>query len=148
MKRRHSIRPIGIDPDTGRITAADYEAVSPWWIGHGAAAAPPLAILPTAGAIAEDPDGNPIACSFLYLDATGSGAAWLSWTATAPGTPGRLSMAALSSLFTFLADHARSLNYWVIGATFAPPGLVRLCQSLGFHTGDRELTHLYKPLNN
>lgn len=146
MNHRHTIRHIRIDPTDGRIAQEDYLAIAAWWPAHGADMPPPRLILPTCGAIATDSTEKPIACSFLYLDATGSGAAWLAWTATAPHTPPRLAYHALTSLITFLTDHARSLNYWVIGATFAPRGLIRLCQSVGFSSGDTQLTHLYKPL--
>lgn len=145
MTVRHTIRPVQIDPSDSRISHEDYLSISPWWRGHGADAAPPRLILPTLGGIAEDSSG-PVAVSFLYLDATGSGAAWLSWTATRPGCTPRMAKAALSSLISYLSEVAKDLNYWVIGATFAPRGLIRLLQSIGFSTGDTGLVHLYKPL--
>ena len=69
-----SIRSIEL-ADDGRVSPAEFSLVSPWWEARGGES-PTREMLPGCGAVAEW-NGQPIACAFMYLDATGSGVAWL-----------------------------------------------------------------------
>ena len=139
------IRKIHIGEDK-RITLEDYELLRPWWEQRGGAA-PPREILPTLGIIKETSDGTPLACGFLYLDATGSGVAWLSWMATNPEQSAQVAGRALLGALRFLEAEAKALDYWVATATLADPGFVSLMNRRGYVTGDTGLCHLFKPLH-
>jgi hypothetical protein len=139
-----TVRPIARDSD-GRVSRADFDWVYPWWEARGGES-PTREMLPGCGAIAEW-NGEPVACAFLYLDATGSGVAWLAWVATKPGTPGKRVVRAFRALFQFLTDFARSMNYWLVNATYHHPSLVSLLKGQGFHVGDVGMVQLFKTLH-
>ena len=138
-----SLRPITLATD-GRISPADYELVSPWWQARGGDA-PSREMLPTLGAVASH-DGCPLACAFMYLDATGSGVAWLAWVATCPCSNKHRVGRALSNVVKFLVEHAKELNYWLITATYHHPSLVSLLKQVGFIKGDTGMTQLFKKI--
>ena len=103
-------------------------------------------MLPGCGAICEW-NGKAIAAAFMYLDATGSGVAWLAWLASCPGTTGRRVARAFDHLFTFLTDFAKDMNYWLVNATYHHPALISLLKRHGFQTGDVGMTQLFKLLH-
>jgi len=138
-----AIRPVELDSN-GRVSLTDFRVLSPWWEARGGGP-PSREMLPSCGAIAEK-NGEPVACAFLYLDATGSGVAWLSWLATRPATSAHLTGRALFRILDFLKIHARSLNYWLITASYHHPSLISMLKRLGFKTGDTGMTHLFKTL--
>ena len=73
-----------IELEEGRISAADYETIAPWWAARGFTA-PARILLPGLGVMIMQGD-TPVACAFMYLDASGSGVCQLAWPATS--TPG------------------------------------------------------------
>lgn len=139
-----ALRTIDLDLD-GRIARSDYEMIAPWWCSRGGEA-PTRETLPTLGAIALWND-KPIATAFMYLDATGSGVAWLAWLATCPHTSAHRVGRAMKHLFDFLTAEATRLNYWLVNATFHHPSLVSILKRLGFRTGDTGMTQLFKKLH-
>lgn len=138
-----SVRPVARDA-AGRVCPVEFGRFSPWWQARGGDA-PTREMLPGCGAVAEH-NGTPIACAFLYLDATGSGVAWLAWLATCPGSNAHRAGRAVRHLIAFLGEHARSLHYWLLHATYHHPSLVKLLKRLEFHPGDVGMTQLFKPL--
>ena len=136
-----SIRSIEL-ADDGRVSPADFSLVSPWWEARGGES-PTREMLPGCGAVAEW-NGQPIACAFMYLDATGSGVAWLAWLASRPGTSAHRVGRAFRHLFSFLTDEARRMNYWMVNATYHHPSLISLLKRLGFQTGDVGMVQLFK----
>lgn len=142
--RMISIRPIEISPD-GRVSHHEFLMVSPWWEARGGDS-PTREMLPSCGAVAEW-NGDPIACAFMYLDATGSGVAWLAWLASKPATSAHRVARAFRHLFDFLTGEARRMNYWLVNATYHHPSLISLLKRLGFQTGDTGMTQLFKTLH-
>ena len=138
-----SIRPVVLGCD-GRVSPADFGIVAPWWEARGGET-PTREMLPGCGAIAEH-HGHPIACAFMYLDATGSGVAWLAWLATKPQIPARAAAGAIRLLVDFLKHHAKSLNYWLICASYHQPSLIRTFRKLGFQSGDQGMTQLFSTI--
>lgn len=128
----------------GRITAEDYAVVRPWWEARGGEA-PSREMLPTFGVIAEQ-DGQPVACAFCYLDATGSGVAMLGWLATRPGSCAHKSGRAMLHLFRFIEQEAERLNYWLLMATYHRPSVVSTLKRLGFRPADTGMVQLFKKL--
>lgn len=139
-----SVRPIQSSADK-RISPEDYALVSPWWEARGGEA-PTREMLPCCGAICER-NGQPIACAFMYLDATGSGVAWLSWLASRPGTSGHHVARAFKHLLEYLTRFAREMNYWLVNATYHHPSLISLCKREGFKVGDVGMVQLFKTLH-
>lgn len=141
-----TVRHIALDPQDRRITAADFAIVAGFYQARGATG-PTRHMLPACGFIAESADRRPLACAFLYLDATGSGVANLAWVASDPAAPimarGR---AVKACLHTCLAV-ARRLNYWLIMGSFNTPSLIRTLRAHGWHTGDCGTVHLYHNLH-
>lgn len=138
-----SLRTIDLEAD-GRISRADYALISPWWQARGGEA-PSREMLPTLGAVAEW-NGEGIATAFMYLDATGSGVAWLAWLATRPQTSAHRVGRAMRHLFEFLQAEARRLNYWLVNATFHHPSLISLLKRMGFRAADVGMVQLFKPI--
>lgn len=138
-----SLRTIGLD-DSGRVNQADFSVVSGWFRARGGGA-PAREMLPTCGAVAEF-DGQPAGIGFLYLDATGSGVAWLAWLATNPGLPRIQAGKAAMHLINFLCELAKGMNYWLVMAAYNTPSLNRLLSRKGFATGDRGATLQFKPI--
>lgn len=137
-----TLRPFDLDPQVPRITAEDYALISPWWTARGGNP-PPHTILPGCGMLATH-DDQPVACAFMYLDATGSGVAWLSWLATNPAAHRITAGKALVHCIRFLIHHARSLNYWLISATYNTPSLIRHLIRQGFQYGDSGMIQLFR----
>jgi len=138
-----SVRPIGRDND-GRVCPRDFSLVVPWWQARGGDS-PTREMLPGCGALCEH-NGIPIACAFLYLDATGSGVAWLAWLATCPAANAHRAGRAVRHLLCYLSGFAKSMNYWLLHATYHHPSLVSLLKRTGFQVGDSGMTQLFKPL--
>lgn len=128
----------------GRVSHADFGRVAAWYEARGGDS-PSREMLPGCGAVAEK-NGQPVAIAFLYLDATGSGVAWLAWLATCPRISRHLAGRAVRHLIAFLSDHARSMNYWLLTATYHHPSLVSLLRRLGWKTADTGMTQLLHPL--
>lgn len=127
----------------GRITPEDHHLIAAMWKTHHADP-PPRTILPTLGAIALNP--APIASAFLYLDATGSGLALLSWCVADMTQPAITRGRAIHHLLTFLEAEARRLNYWTLWTTIAHPALIRHLTKRGYIPTETHLTHLFKTL--
>lgn len=135
-----TLAPIPTDPD-GKVARATYAEIFPWWTDRGGEA-PTRETLPTCGVIVSD-RARPIACAFLYLDATGSGVAWLAWLATRPGASAHRAGRAIHHALRFLAAHARSLNYWQMFASYHHPSLISTLKRHGFKVGDTGMTQLF-----
>ena len=138
-----SVRPIERSAD-GRVCPSEFSGFSPWWQARGGDS-PTREMLPGCGAVCEH-NGKPIACAFLYLDATGSGVAWLAWLATCPATNIHRTARALRHLISYLTGFAKSMDYWLVCATYHHPGLLKMLKRLEFQTGDTGMTQLFKPL--
>ncbi len=130
--------------EDGRISHADYAHLAAWWRAR-APQAPAREILPTLGVIAEF-NGRPISAAFAYLDATGSGVAWLGWMATDPQAPKIRAGLALNRAIEFLQDECGRLNYWLMWATVADPSFIRFLGNRGYTATDRGLCHLFKSI--
>lgn len=139
----HRLRAIHTGDD-GRITPEDYELVRPWWEARGGEA-PSREMLPTFGALALH-HGQPIACAFAYLDATGSGVAMLAWLAACPGTSAHVTGRGMLHLFNFIERHCESLNYWLLMATYHRPSVVSTLKRLGFRPADTGMVQLFKKI--
>jgi hypothetical protein len=135
-----TLRPLQLGPD-GRVTAADFARFAPWWTARGGDS-PTREMLPGCG-VAVEWNPTPVAVAFLYLDATGSGMAWLAWLATCPDTSAHRTGRAMRHALRYLVGHAASLNYWCVAATYHHPALVKLLKRMGFKTGDRGMTQLF-----
>jgi hypothetical protein len=138
-----SVRTIKLDHD-GRIDHADFGLVSAWFLQRGGE--PPFReMLPTCGAIVMK-DDEPAGAGFLYMDATGSGMAWLSWLVTNPNLPLVTAGRAVVHLVEFLTEVARSNKYWCIVGNFNTPSINRLLERRGFKAGDTGATLQFKPI--
>lgn len=138
-----SLRPIVHDA-SGRVDPAEYAMIVPWWQARDGAP-PAREMLPGMGVIVNS-EGEPTACGFMYLDATGSGVAQLAWLATRPGCSGKVSRKCLDVAVDFLTEEARRMNYWMVSATYHTPSLVRLLGRVGFEAVRTGMTQLFKPL--
>lgn len=138
-----TVRPIARDPD-GRVCPTEFCIVSPWWQARGGES-PTREMLPGCGAMCEF-NGDPLACAFMYLDATGSGVAWLAWLASKPGSSAHRVSRAFKHLFEFLTNFAREMNYWLVNATYHHPSLVSLLKRQGFQVGDVGMVQLFKKI--
>ena len=137
-------RPILLDA-SGRVAAGEYALFAGWWNSrHGSP--PALEMLPGCGVVVEEADG-PVAVAFMYLDATGSGVAWLGWMASDPLAGAATACNAVELAVQFLEDHARALNYWLVVASYNRPSLVAAMVRAGFQAGETNFTHLFKPLS-
>ena len=132
--------PIALGSD-GRVCPTVFSEFYPWWQARGGDA-PTREMLPGCG-LAVAHQGKPVAVAFMYLDATGSGMAWLAWLATCPHTNAHTTGRALRYALRHLVEHAASLNYWCIAATYHHPALIKTLKRLGFKTGDRGMTQLF-----
>ena len=132
---------IHLDLEDARISHADFQTVSPWWKARGGES-PSREMLPTLGVIASH-HGQPLACCFAYLDATGSGVSQLAWMATNPAYAAIQRGRALNYLLDFLVPHIRELGYWLINATYHHPSIARKLRAHGFVTGDTGLVHQF-----
>jgi hypothetical protein len=139
-----TIRTITIDPEDGRIALSDYDTLVPWWRKRGGQA-PPRAVLPTLGVIAEQA-GVPVASAFAYLDATGSGVAIISWHITSPDAHPRSAGRGLKKCLDFLELETRRLGYWLIWTTTSNASLASYLQVTGYKKGEEGMTHLFKAL--
>ncbi len=143
--------------DDGRIAPQDYAILERWWKAR-AKEAPPRNILPTLGVIVSSspaPSSNPqpsiaaqqpLAAAFAYLDATGSGVAWIGWMITDPAAPKAAAGRAMLRALDFLEKECRRLNYWLGWATVADPSFIRFLEHRGYTRTDEGLCHLFKPL--
>lgn len=122
---------------------SDWPAYASWWEARGASP-PPASILPKLGRVVEV-DGVACAAGFLYLDATGSGVAWLGWFATDPQSSPLRNGRAMNALVGCMEDVARTLDYGVIFSTVADP-LPKFFHRSGYQSGDSNMTHLFKTL--
>lgn len=138
-----SVRTITLDHD-GRVSQADFSLVSAWFRQRGGE--PPFReMLPTCGAVIEK-DDEPAGIGFLYMDATGSGVAWLSWLATNPALPIITAGRAVVHLVKFLTEVAKSNNYWLLVGNFNRPSINSLLRRHGFTDGDKGATLQFKPI--
>lgn len=126
------------------FTDHDWPVYAGWWVARDTVP-PPRAILPKLGRVVEW-NGEPAAAGFLYLDATGSGVAWLGWFATNPHASPLRNGKALRELVSCLEAVARALDYGKIFTTVADP-LPGFFLRSGYVAGDSNLTHLFKPLH-
>jgi hypothetical protein len=138
-----SLRAIPLD-EFGRVCATAFAGFSPWWIARGGNC-PTREMLPGCGVIVDCEDG-PVAVAFMYLDATGSGVAWLAWLASNPAVPAVRAGLALDLARLHLEAHAKALNYWLVAAAYHHPSLVALFRSAGYATGDTGMIQLFKPI--
>lgn len=138
-----SVRPIARSAD-GRVCPAEFSRFSQWVQARGGES-PSREMLPGCGAVVEH-HGQPLACAFLYLDATGSGVAWLAWLATCPATSPHRNGRALRHLIAYLTGLAKSLDYWLVCATYHHPGLLKLLKRQDFSVGDTGMTQLFKTI--
>lgn len=138
-----SLRMIELAPD-GRISPADYDMIAPWWQARGGQA-PSRETLPTLGVIVCW-HAQAVATAFMYLDATGSGVAWLAWVAAKPGISAHRAGIAVRHAFRFLTAQAKEMNYWLVNATFHHPSLISLLGRMGFQPADVGMVQLFKPL--
>ena len=138
-----SLRPVLVD-DSGRVDQRFYGVFSRWYRARGGNA-PTREMLPACGVIVGHPD-DPCAAAFLYLDATGSGVALLSWMATRHDLPPAIAHQAVLQAVLYLADHARSLDYWTLLAVYACPSLIRQLSAAGFRTMETGAATLYLTL--
>lgn len=138
-----TLRPISRD-ETGRVSREEYATLEPWWTLRDAYA-PPREMLPGMGVVAEH-GGQPAACGFIYLDATGSGVAALSWLATRPGLGRMTAYRCLRHVVECLTIDARRMDYWLVTAGFHTRGILGLLESAGFQAVRGEMTTLLKPL--
>ncbi len=130
----------------GRIDHPEYDRLAEWWKKRGAAP-PPRNILPTLGVVASrNPEGPLAAAAFAYLDATGSGVAWLGWMVTDPDAPPIAAGRALHEAIAFLEREASALGYWLMWSTVAKPSFIKLFQSRDYVATDHGLCHLFRPL--
>ena len=136
-----TLRTIDKEAD-GRISHADYAHLCAWWKAR-APRAPEREVLPTLGIIAEF-NGRPIAVAFAYLDATGSGVAWLGWMATDPQAPKIRAGLALHRALEFLQEECGRLNYWLMWATLGDSSFIRFMENRGYTAAERHLCHLFK----
>jgi hypothetical protein len=137
------VRTIALGGD-GRISEDDHGIISRWWVARGSDA-PPRYLLPTLGVIIEA-DGVPIASAFCYLDATGSGVAWLGWMITDPAAPALMAGRAMKTAVEFLEKEAARLGYWLMWATVEKESFVRFFERRDYEKGDTGLCHLFHPL--
>ncbi|WAC18835.1 hypothetical protein OVA24_16515 [Luteolibacter sp. SL250] len=139
-----SLRMIDL-ADDGRISAADYRVMEKWWRVR-AREAPPRNILPRLGVIASYGPGVPVAAAFAYLDAAGSGTAWLGWMVTDPSAPKATAGRAMMRALEFLEKECRRLDYWLGWATVNDPSFIRFLERRGYTRTDEGLCHLFKEL--
>ena len=145
-----TIRPIERSEEDNRISEADYAVISKWWRVR-AKEVPPRGILPTLGVIAEFRDGEvnkPVAAAFAYLDATGSGVAWLGWMITDPDARKNLAGRGLLRALDFLDKECVALDYWLSWATISDPDFIRFMERRGYTPTDRGLCHMFKGLRD
>lgn len=138
------VRPIFLDPVDGRIAHDDYATISAWWRARGANP-PARNILPTLGIIAESA-GCPLAATFAYLDATGSGVAWTGWMISDPSSPPASAGRAMFRATEFLEQECQRLGYWIAWATVANPSLIQFLEHRRYTPTDTGLCHLFKPI--
>lgn len=139
-----SLRMINLAED-GRICEADYGLMAGWWRVR-AREAPPRNILPRLGVIASYGTGKPVAAAFAYLDAGGSGAAWLGWMITDPAAPKATAGRAMVHALDFLEKECRRLGYWLGWATVNDASFIRFLERRGYTRTDEGLCHLFKTL--
>jgi hypothetical protein len=122
-----------IELENGRISPADY-AILQQWIAAQHGTPPPITILPTLGVIAFQGQ-TPIATAFAYLDATGSGVAFIEWIFSNPGAPAFLAGRAVGACIDFLEQQCTKLNYGTLFIATANNRLAQHLPKLGFlHT--------------
>jgi hypothetical protein len=149
-----AVRTINIGDD-GRVAEGDYALLEGWWKVR-AREAPPRNILPTLGVMASsssnhqssipNPQSPPLAAAFAYLDATGSGVAWVGWMITDPAAPKALAGRAMLRALDFLEKECRRLGYWLGWATVADASFIRFLEARGYTRTDEGLCHLFKTL--
>lgn len=116
--------------DPGRISDQDYQLIEGWWSRRGITP-PAQPLLPGMGVIVMA--GNaPVACCFMYLDATGSGVCQLAWPATALAIGPVRAKKALVYAMQFLIMEARRMDYWCVTTMVHSAGFVPLFEDLGF----------------
>ena len=142
--RMFSLRPVKLDA-FARVDAAEFAGFSPWWTARGGNS-PTLEMLPGCGVVVSSDDG-PVAVAFMYLDATGSGVAFLAWLATRPGAPPIRAGLALDLAIVHLEDHAKELNYWLVSAVYHHASILGMLGNNGYVSGDTGMTQLFKTLN-
>lgn len=134
------LRPIDLDPADGRISPADHATLASWFEMRGGTP-PPRTILPTLGVFSSG-----IAAAFLYLDATGSGLAFLAWSATDPAARPLARARALLQCWDFLEQEARDLGCHTLLFSPQRAGLARHLSTRGYHRADEAVCHMFKPL--
>jgi len=121
----------------------DYPTISSWWEARGVVGPPANRL--KVGFICEH-RSIPAACAFLYLDATGSGMAWLAWQASNPKLKPLTAGRAMFYVEHFAELEAKANDYWLIMATTELPSLERHLRHRGYIGDERPHTRLYKTL--
>ena len=119
---------------------ADYETIKQWWVGYGWAEdkLPDPSILPTTGLIIDD-----VCCAWVYLSANAP-MSRLAWPVSNPEASRREVYTGLKDVILRLHEFAISCECPLMEATFSTPSLCRMMKTLGFQTGDNNLTGFIK----
>lgn len=122
-----------------------YGLLSKWWEKHGWPAMP-VHKLPPFGWMVETEEETLVG-AFAYLDNGGTGVAMLEWTVGNPSASPKDLIKAMKTLFNFMSQELKRLEYDVIFTSCRQPGLVRIYESCGFSKTDEGMTHLVKITN-
>lgn len=119
---------------------SDYETVKEWWIGHGQASdrVCPSDVLPSTGFIIDD-----VCCVWIYMSANAK-MSRVGWPVSNPKASPRKVYMGLKSVILALHEFAIEGGCPYLEATFSTPSLCKLAKSLGFHTGDTNITGFIK----
>lgn len=85
------------------VIERDYPTLKKWWELRGVSA-PPAVILPAVGVLAEEIDGMPVACAWLYEDKAGI-VGMVEWEATNPRCSPFITLRALNHIFAFFEEY-------------------------------------------
>lgn len=125
-------------------TDDDYPTIAGFWEKRDAVA-PEARALPRVGYLAVCGE-EILACGFSYLDACGTGVAWLGWFATNPDVHGLRAGRGLRHVINNLEGVLTSLDYSVVVAATSQQSFARYLESRGYLTGDTGMTYLTKNL--
>lgn len=118
-----------------------HATLAEWWTAHGWAPVP-VTVLPRCGVVIDNDEGTPIAATFLYMENSGVGVAWMEWTVTNPALSPMKSYAAIVMLTQAIREVALSLDYGIVMTTAKQAGLVKAYERNGFKTTDTGMTHM------
>jgi hypothetical protein len=129
----------------GRIDSADYATIAGFWTARGGTP-PPRQRLPTVGVLFAH-CGKPLACAFLYCDATGSGVGVVAWVASNPKSSPRVAKLAVEHCIDAVERIAAAMGLVDLLCTqVMDSGMHRLLVKHGYGTGETGLCHLLKPI--